>query len=422
MKIIGKMSIISIVALAVISCKKNPEYFENKAFIISDNMKNEVRVATDEGIETLTRSLEVGMAQPLKIPVTLKLKRSPELLGIYREGWYDSKAELLPEENCNLKDLSTMIRPGDVLSKTVNLTFKNLDKLDYSKSYVLPVSIESNDVGVLPRAKTIYYVIKEASLVNYVANIKTNKAWPVWDGFEKAKDLETFSMEALVNCQGFNNDSKIQTIMGIEDNFLIRIGDVTIPANQIQIACAVVDKEGNSTYRGDISGPSLQLRPDRWYHIAVTFNKGYIKVYLDGRLRAEGDVSAIAQRPKKDGSGTETVWFKKVDFSAPHSDEMEGKPRCFWIGYSYNDDRSLNGMIAEARVWNRVLSAEEINKPNHFYKLYKEDMDESLIAYWKFCEGTGKKIKDYSIYKKDLNVDHTPVWFPVELPTKTKNN
>ena len=73
-------------------------------------------------------------------------------------------------------------------------------------------------------------------------------------------------------------------------------------------------------------------------------------------------------------------------------------------------------MIAEARLWNRVLTAEEINAPNHFYKLYEKDIDETLLAYWKFNEGTGKVVKDHSIYGKDLEGDHELVWYPVELP------
>ena len=97
---------------------------------------------------------------------------------------------------------------------------------------------------------------------------------------------------------------------------------------------------------------------------------------------------------------------------------MDGKPRCFWIGYSYDSNRCLDGMIAEARVWNRVLSIEEINKPNHFYKVYASEIDESLLAYWKFDEGTGKTVRDYSLYGHDLTADHDFVWYPVELPVK----
>ena len=143
---------------------------------------------------------------------------------------------------------------------------------------------------------------------------------------------------------------------------------------------------------------------------------GYVQVYLDGRLKVEADRSVIGKRPNPETGESEDIIFENVNFAAPHSDESDGKPRCFWVGYSYDSNRSLDGMIAEARLWNRVLTKEEINAPNHFYKLYENQIDETLLAYWKFNEGAGKVVKDYSIYGKDLEADHTLIWYPVELP------
>lgn len=404
-------------ALAHVGCSKQQDSFENKLFVNANSYRNEVRVATDEGVKTLNRSVELGIAQPMSNDIHVNFVKSPELLDIYRRAYYDPEVELLPENVCDLSGVEAVIRAGDVASKPVNLTFNGLDKLDYTKSYVLPVSIKADGIEVLNSSRTLYYVVKEASLVNCVAELKSNRAWPVWDNFDKVKNLETFTMEALINCHAFNNDSKIETVMGVEDHFLIRIGDVTIPSNQIQIAVAYKDVEGGSTYRRDVTDAALQLRTDRWYHIAVTFDKGNVKVYLDGRLRAQNDISAIGNRPGKDGN-LETVYFKSVDFGAAHSEEDDGKPRCFWVGYSYNQDRYLDGMIAEARLWNKVLTVEEINKPNHFYKLYADEIDESLLAYWKFSDGTGKSVKDWSIYGNNLTAEQELIWYPVSLPTK----
>lgn len=404
-------------ALAPVGCSKQQDSFENKLFVNANSYRNEVRVATDEGVKTLNRSVELGIAQPMSNDIHVNFVKSPELLDIYRRAYYDPEVELLPENVCDLSGVEAVIRAGDVASKPVTLTFNGLDKLDYTKSYVLPVSIKSDGIEVLNSSRTLYYVVKEASLVNCVAELKSNRAWPVWDNFDKVKNLETFTMEALINCHAFNNDSKIETVMGVEDHFLIRIGDVTIPSNQIQIAVAYKDVEGGSTYRRDVTDAALQLRTDRWYHIAVTFDKGNVKVYLDGRLRAQNDISAIGNRPGKDGN-LETVYFKSVDFGAAHSEEDDGKPRCFWVGYSYNQDRFLDGMIAEARLWNKVLTVEEINKPNHFYKLYADEIDESLLAYWKFSDGTGKSVKDWSIYGNNLTAEQELIWYPVSLPTK----
>ena len=416
MKFYNKITFALLSAMAVISCERQNDGFENKLFIDAENFKNEVRVATDEGVAELVKPIKVAMAQPMAQDVNVTLRRADEHFDTYRQAYYHEDAELLPAEYCNLEDIKSVVRAGDVSSENINIAFKNLDKLDYSKQYVLPVTIEADGVAVLERAKTMYFVIKEASLVNYVAEMYENRAWPIWDNWEKVSYLEQFTMECLINCHNFNNSSSILTVMGVEDHFLIRIGDVTIPTNQIQVALAYKDVEGGSTNRADVTDASLQLRKDRWYHLAVTFNKGYVQVYLDGRLKVEADRSVIGTRPNSQTGELEDIIFENVNFAAPHSDESDGKPRCFWVGYSYDSNRSLDGMIAEARLWNRVLTKEEINAPNHFYKLYDNQIDESLLAYWKFNEGAGKAVKDYSIYGKDLEADHTLIWYPVELP------
>ena len=416
MKIYRYFSLALLSLAALVACNKMNDGFENKAFINAENLRNEVRVATDEGVVALTKTITVGIAQPVANDVNVSVVSSPELLETYRTAYYHKDAELLPEANYNLEGVVAKIKAGDVLSSDLELVFDGLDKLDYSKQYVLPVTVATEGIQMLERSKTMYFVIKEASLVNYVADMKSNRAWPIWDGWEKVADLKQFTMEALINCHAFNNSSSILTVMGVEDHFLVRIGDVTIPTNQIQIALAYKDVEGGSTNRADVTDATLQLRKDRWYHLAVTFDQGYVKVYLDGRLRAEADRSVIGQRPNSETGQLEDIIFKNVDFSAPHSDESDGKPRCFWVGYSYDSERSLDGMIAEARLWNRVLTQEEINAPNHFYKLYPSEIDETLLAYWKFCEGFGKTVKDYSIYGKDLEADHNILWYPVELP------
>lgn len=416
MKIYNKITLSLLALAAVLSCNKMGDKFENKAFINTENLRNEVRVATDEGVIALTKNITVGIAQPEQNDINVTVVKSPELLETYRTAYYHEDAELLPEANCNLEGVVAKIKAGDVLSSDLDIVFDGLDKLDYSKQYVLPVTVATEGIEMLERSKTMYFVIKEASLVNFVADMKSNRAWPIWDDWEKVANLEQFTMEALINCHAFNNSSSILTVMGVEDHFLIRIGDVTIPTNQIQIALAYKDIEGGSTNRRDVTDATLQLRKDRWYHLAVTFDQGYVKVYLDGRLRAEADHSVIGSRPNTETGTLEDIPFTHVNFAAPHSDESDGKPRCFWVGYSYDSERSLDGMIAEARLWNRVLTHEEINAPNHFYKLYPSEIDESLLAYWKFCEGFGQKVKDYSIYGKDLEADHTILWYPVELP------
>ena len=48
--------------------------------------------------------------------------------------------------------------------------------------------------------------------------------------------------------------------------------------------------------------------------------------------------------------------------------------------------------MTEIRIWNKVLTEEEINAPDHFYTV--DPKSEGLYSYWKFTEGQGSTIED----------------------------
>ena len=419
-------------AVAVMSfagCDRTDGTFENMIFIDADTFTDEVRVAVDEDVKEMTRTMTVSMAQPLSTDLEISFVESPELLDTYRQAYYDPEAELLPDGHCDLSALKTVIRAGEVSSDEVAFDFVRLgvgEGLDYEKRYVLPVTISAPGIEALPRAKTMYFVVREAALVNVSADMASNNAWPEWGAFSEVKDMTAFTFEALINGHAFNNESSVHTIMGIEDKFLLRAGDTGIPKNQLQVAYAHVTEDG-LTYRGNVTAANMQLATDRWYHVAVTFDGGEsktggadVRIYLDGVLKEEAQCAVMVKDAETNIESA--VGIKSVDFMVAHSDEMDGKPRCFWVGYSYDAGRSFNGMISEVRVWNRALTQEEINAPNHFWKLYPDEQTGAfpadLIAYWKFNEERGKTIKDWSVYGNDLTGDHDFVWYQVELPEK----
>ena len=138
-------SIVGFVAavIALSGCMKQSDSFENKLFVKADSYRDEVRVATDEGVKTLTRQVVIGVAQPLEKDVHASMVKSSELLDTYREAFYDPQVELLPDENCDITGLELVIRAGDISSNSEDIVFKDLDKLDYSKTYVLPISVSA---------------------------------------------------------------------------------------------------------------------------------------------------------------------------------------------------------------------------------------------------------------------------------------
>ena len=401
---------------ALTACQTGEEHtFENKVFISEDSFARQLRVQLDDGVTQMTYDLTVGMASPKSNDVEVRFRTAPELLTAYRNAYYDTEAQLLPEANYDFGALSAVIRSGSVTSDPLTLSFIDLDKLGYETDYVIPVTIsEASGVGILESARTLYLVVSEASLINVVADINDNLAWVDWTNRTPLQDMEQFTMEVLINANSFTNE-QISTVMGIEDNFLIRTGDKLHSKNQLNIAYGKdVGEEQNA--RGSLFVEKPLLKTGQWYHIAVTFDRGYIKVYVDGELVAQKEAFV---------EGGDVL--KSVDFTTGESigntgrpNEDGGRPRAFWFGYSYSTDkptaRDFDGMIAEARIWNRVLTPDDINAENHFYKVSPDS--EGLVAYWKFCDAKGSVIADYSDYGNDLQTDHTPTWVEVELPEK----
>ena len=91
----------------------------------------------------------------------------------------------------------------------------------------------------------------------------------------------------------------------------------------------------------------------------------------------------------------------------------------FFIAKSYNDFRPLQGKIAEARVWSVARTPEEIWE--NMYRIKNPKDLPELIGYWKFDEGKGNTVKDYSMYGNDGVAEKDIVWpSGIEIPEINK--
>ncbi|MDR0939972.1 MAG: DUF1735 and LamG domain-containing protein [Mediterranea sp.] len=358
------------------ACGEDDEVYTNKVYV---NNPSKVGTILLKGtLDNASMDIETKMGMPEEADVRVTYQASPDLVEHYNGAYYDH-AVLMPAECYEIADPVATINQGSVRGNDVTVNFKNLSTLDKSLVYVLPVSICQSDVSVLQSAKAIYFVAKEGALINTAANITSNYlALDNPSGAAALGGLEQLTAEALVRVSKFGK--LISTIMGIEGSFLIRIGDSGLPDNQIQLACS-----------NNVTDPGWTINTGEWTHIALTYDKstGEVNVYLNGKKMA-----------------SKTTSFRgNVNWNSPE----------FYIGKSYDDQRWLEGEISECRVWNRVLTSEEINAPYHFYAV--DPASEGLVAYWKFDEGAGKTIKDHANgYGITAHAD--PVWKTVSLPEK----
>ena len=242
---------------------------------------------------------------------------------------------------------------------------------------------------------TITVQQEEQALIEHVAYMYENWAWPAWTNPSPVTNMSTFTLEAYIN-PDFYNMLDISTIMGIEGNFLIRFGNGQgVSYSTLQ----VVYDGGEMTVKNFVP----LFEGNKWFHLAVTFDKGKIAAYINGIQAA-----------------TATSRSSYVNFGVTHEgDEIDGPygRRFFWVGYSYDESRTFNGRLSEVRIWNKALSSDEINSPNHFY--YVDPSSEGLVAYWKFNEESGAMtIKDWSQYGNDMQLETALTSERVSLPAE----
>lgn len=385
-----KYSLVILSAASVLAgCKTENDrmdehHFDNRLYLTASTSTDEILVKPTGSTVEVTRTLTIGTALTADCDITAKLVAAPELLETYRQAYYDETAVALPSEMCEIDEPEMKITKGSNVSPSVTIRFTGLESLDREQVYVMPVRLaDVQGIEALSSKTSVYYVFKGAALINVAADLAENRAYPSWKDGSIVNNMTNFTLECMVNFNKFGR--QISTIMGIEGNYLLRVGDAGVPDNQLQVACS-----------RNLTSSDLQFETGKWYHVAVTFDNGTVKVYFNGVEKLTGNCGK-----------------NSVSLGAAHTD-TESSSRCFWIGYSYASDRYLDGKICEARIWNRTLTADEINAPTHFYTA--DPSSEGLVAYWKFDEGAGNKIKDYSVNGNDLTVDSTPGWTKVTLP------
>ena len=115
---------------------------------------------------------------------------------------------------------------------------------------------------------------------------------------------------------------------------------------------------------GDSYWTSTTLKEEgRWYHIAIVFDKGEVRTYVDGELR-------------NSRSG--------VKFSGESASP-------FTIGRGIAPGRWLDGYSREHRIWNTARSQSEIRR--YRYRKF-EGNEEGLVGYWRLDDGEKETVRD----------------------------
>lgn len=350
------------------SCKReNPN--KNVVFLASA----ERTVTTTLTVDTAGGSLAViaKSAQLVVNDVQATVAVDTSLIAAYNQAM-GKHYSALPSGSYSLSNTTLTIKSGQNLSDAINFIVTSSKSLKDGVSYMMPVTIKSSSgLSVLDASKTVYIVINKV-IVSTVASLKNNYFTVDFSKNPELSKMTSLTFETRLLVNNFQAQTPfISSVMGIEETFLIRFGDVSIPNNRMQIA-------GGST----ATNVPMDFSTGVWYHVAAVYDGAQLKVYINGQLQATTTASRTIDLTNSWAGG-------------------------FHFGYSSNG-RLLDGAISEARIWSRALSPGDIANG----MCVVDPSTPGLIGYWKFNEGTGKIAHDISGKGHDATANAGVTWIP----------
>lgn len=365
---------ISLCVILLIACKENEDY---RDVIYMSGVENSVsRLFTiDPDASASEIAFNVSSSDKQAESLVVDLKEDLSLIESYNsrfekdykplpEGSYTiSKPDPDPNETdkqiLGLNKNQVLIKSGSNVSTPMKLSVNDISKFEEGVTYVLPVSIVSNSAGIdiLNPSATIYFVINQTIITQ--AAVLTRNYLQV--DFSKNNDasltaLPAVTYETRVYVNSFQTilTPFISSVMGLEENFLLRFGDASLKPNQLQIA-----KPGIAS--------KTEFSTEKWFHIAAVFEGGNVRMYINGELESSGNIAGVTT----------------LDLTQVYKDPM------FMIGLSAKG-RGIDGAVSEMRVWRKALSpADLINN-----MCYVDPATPGLVAHWRFNGAEGKIVTD----------------------------
>lgn len=404
---------------------------------------SEVQAATIKNtLDVFDRTFAATLAYPSEQDVTLSVVVDPSLVERYNAR-YGTSWPMLDAKYYALSSETATIAAGKTTSETLTLHLQNLlgegaeqtGALPLDETYLVPVTIAQSSVPTLATSSTVYYVVKRSSNITVAAQLGEGNwiNFPTLDTYgtnsQAWNGLTAVTYEALiyidqfatstVTSDGNTNAVNISSVMGVEQYLLLRIGDTNFERQQLQF-----DGSGAGSKFGKFPDrdATKNLSAGQWYHVACTYDQATRRVciYVNGELQSEGTEMGLTSMSEDTRINLAMRALYDYYLSNPTPDNEKkyggfGDAYQFFIGKSYDDYRPLNGKIAEARVWSVARTQQQIWE--NMYEITDPASDPTLLGYWKFNEGAGNTVKDYSMYGNDGEAEIDIVWPDgIEIP------
>lgn len=394
--------------------------------------------------ETYDCTLQAALTYPAAQDVQVSLAVDPSLVAAYNAR-YGTAWPMLDEKYYTLSAPETTIAAGRTVSDVVTLQLRGLmgegeeqtGALPLDETFLVPVRISGASMDVLRGSDVAYYVVKRSSAITVAAQLGAGNwiNFPTLDKYGTNSSawngLTAMTYEALIYIDEFaTTDAEglpvnISSVLGVEQYLLLRIGDTNFERQQLQF-----DGSGSGSQFGKFPGKDAtkNLEAGRWYHVACTYDQAArtVRIYVDGRIQSEQTGVGIATQNEDNRINLAMRALYDYYLNNPTEDNEKKyggfvDAYQFFIGKSYDEKRPLNGKIAEARVWSVARTPEQIWE--NMYNVENPADDPTLLGYWKFNEGAGNTVRDYSMYGND-GVAESDITWPagIEIPKINETN
>ena len=418
--------------------------FDNVVYL-SVSQTSPVQLATfSNNRPTYDCTLQAALTYPSDTDVQVSLEVDPSLVETYNAR-YGTSWPMLDGKYYTLSAESVTIPAGRTTSESITLQLRELlgegddqtGALPIDATYLVPIRISGASIGVLGGSDVAWYVVKRSSAITVAAQLGSGNwiNFPTLDKYGANSSawngLTAMTYEALIYIDEFATSDEtstpvsISSVMGVEQYLLLRIGDTNFERQQLQF-----DGSGSGSQFGKFPGKDAtkNLEAGRWYHVACTYDQTTrtVRIYVDGKIQSEETGVGISAPSEKNRINLAMralydLWNTAPDDQKPQYETDDtgydklGDAYQFFIGQSYNEYRPLNGKIAEARVWSVARTPEQIWE--NMYDIENPADDPTLLGYWKFNEGAGNTVKDYSMYGNDGESEIDLVWpAGIEIP------
>lgn len=444
-----KRSIITLFVLlgALTACERydaDDHKFDNVVYL-NVSQTSPVQLATfSNNRATYDCTLQAALTYPADGDVQVSLAVDPSLVADYNAR-YGTTWPMLDAKYYTLSAETATITAGRTVSDPVTLQLRELmgegeeqtGALPLDETFLVPVRISGASLDVMRGSDVAYFVVKRSSAITVAAQLGEGNwiNFPTLDKYGANSSawngLTAMTYEALIYIDEFaTTDAEglpvnISSVLGVEQYLLLRIGDTNFERQQLQF-----DGSGSGSQFGKFPGKDAtkNLEAGRWYHVACTYDQAArtVRIYVDGKIQSEQTGVGIATQSEDNRINLAMRALYDYYLNNP-TEENEKKyggfvdAYQFFIGKSYDEKRPLNGKIAEARVWSVARTPEQIWE--NMYNVENPADDPTLLGYWKFNEGAGNTVKDYSMYGND-GVAEIDITWPsgIEIPKINEMN